>query len=416
MKYLMNISGDIPHAALSNINIPLNGRNLIITGRNGSGKTSFLANLHKKLELHFTKRMVNATSYQDSLNRTRENQQRHAIGSPNYYQLQSTIDSLLTALKPLQEGFNLNIENEHELLVAFDNYQAIFKFFQAMRTATIRTVNSSTSIESEKQEAKNNKASNLGLKFEQHLVNIKINQSLAITEDNNTEQAKLIADWFSNFDKHLQFLFENESTRLVFHRQNLKFKISLDGREFDFQTLSSGYLAIFDILADLLMRTEFYNITPEELEGIVLIDEIDAHLHISLQKKILPFFVGLFPNIQFIVSTHSPFVITSTNEDTLVYDLTSKELIEDDLSGYSNEAIIKGLFHVEPTNHITSNILKYMEKLLKSKELNFRELRDFITILQPLEKKNALDKKSRNLYLQIVNLLADNNQLDDLDV
>ena len=55
--------------------------------------------------------------------------------------------------------------------------------------------------------------------------------------------------WFDDFDRHLKFLFEDESTHLVFYRQNYKFKISLKNREFDFQTLSSGYLAIFEILA-----------------------------------------------------------------------------------------------------------------------------------------------------------------------
>ena len=55
-------------------------------------------------------------------------------------------------------------------------------------------------------------------------------------------------------------------------------------------------------------------------EGIVLIDEIETHLHIGLQKKILPFLIGFFPNIQFIVTTHSHFVINSI-ENAIIYDL-----------------------------------------------------------------------------------------------
>jgi predicted ATP-binding protein involved in virulence len=56
------------------------------------------------------------------------------------------------------------------------------------------------------------------------------------------------------------------------------------------------------------------------LEGVVFIDEIDSHLHVSLQRLILPFFTESFPKVQFIVTTHSPFVLMSTR-DTLVYDL-----------------------------------------------------------------------------------------------
>ena len=89
-------------------------------------------------------------------------------------------------------------------------------------------------------------------------------------------------------------------------------------------------------------------IDPEDLLGIVIIDEIDVHLHISLQKKVLPFLIKAFPRVQFIVSTHSPFVITSTNNDTVVYDISSGEFFEEDLSRYSYESVIKGLFHVNP--------------------------------------------------------------------
>ena len=46
-----------------------------------------------------------------------------------------------------------------------------------------------------------------------------------------------------------------------------------------------------------------------DLQGIVLIDEIETHLHVELQKKILPFLTNFFPNIQFVITTHSPFIL-----------------------------------------------------------------------------------------------------------
>ena len=46
-------------------------------------------------------------------------------------------------------------------------------------------------------------------------------------------------------------------------------------------------------------------------QGLVLIDEMETHLHIELQKKILPFLTEFFPNIQFIVTTHSPYILNS---------------------------------------------------------------------------------------------------------
>ena len=48
-----------------------------------------------------------------------------------------------------------------------------------------------------------------------------------------------------------------------------------------------------------------------DMPGIVLIDEIETHLHLELQKKIMEILTGIFPNVQFIVTTHSPFILNS---------------------------------------------------------------------------------------------------------
>ncbi|WP_153887032.1 AAA family ATPase, partial [Acinetobacter baumannii] len=212
----------------------------------------------------------------------------------------------------------------------------------------------------------------------------------------------------------LKLLFENDSTTLIFKEQSLKFKIKLNDREFDFQNLSSGYQAIFDIFADLLVRTEFFDISPEELRGIVLIDEIDAHLHISLQKKILPFFTNLFPSVQFIVSTHSPFVITSTDDDTVVYDISSGEFFEDDLSRYSYESVIKGLFHVETQSEQLASETKAIAEILNNEPNNYEKLREILRNISPFAKQ--LDVESKSFYFKALNHLLDNQELGDLDV
>lgn len=74
--------------------------------------------------------------------------------------------------------------------------------------------------------------------------------------------------------------------------------------------LSSGELALLALFGEILRQAD--NIHPnskmEDITGIVLIDEVDKHLHISLQKEVLPKLFKLFPNVQFIVSSHSPFL------------------------------------------------------------------------------------------------------------
>lgn len=74
--------------------------------------------------------------------------------------------------------------------------------------------------------------------------------------------------------------------------------------------LSSGELALLSLFGEILRQADniHSNIQLGNINGIVLIDEVDKHLHIKLQKEILPKLFGLFPNIQFIVSSHSPFL------------------------------------------------------------------------------------------------------------
>ena len=74
--------------------------------------------------------------------------------------------------------------------------------------------------------------------------------------------------------------------------------------------LSSGELALLSMFGEVLRQGDNIknNVQLNQIAGIVLIDEVDMHLHIKLQKEILPELFNLFPNIQFIVSSHSPFL------------------------------------------------------------------------------------------------------------
>lgn len=85
--------------------------------------------------------------------------------------------------------------------------------------------------------------------------------------------------------------------------------------------MSSGELAVISIFLEILRQADnlYTNIPLGGVQGIVLIDEIDKHLHIKLQKELLPSLMSLLPNVQFIISTHSPFLTMgmAEKEDTL---------------------------------------------------------------------------------------------------
>lgn len=90
-----------------------------------------------------------------------------------------------------------------------------------------------------------------------------------------------------------------------------------------FHELSDGFRNTMSLVADIAYRMAVLN--PQLLEnvvketpGIVIIDEIDQHLHPQWQRAILKSLMRIFPNVQFIVSTHSPSVIASAKKNQLI--------------------------------------------------------------------------------------------------
>ena len=81
--------------------------------------------------------------------------------------------------------------------------------------------------------------------------------------------------------------------------------------------LSSGESSMLCLFGELLRQADNYrnNIQLNQITGIVLIDEVDKHLHIKLQKEVLPKLFKLFPNVQFILSSHSPFLCMGLAEE-----------------------------------------------------------------------------------------------------
>ncbi len=103
----------------------------------------------------------------------------------------------------------------------------------------------------------------------------------------------------------------------------------VDGREVEAQNLSDGYKRLVNIVTDLSIRCCLLNgkkygkTCCEHTSGTVLIDEVDQHLHPELQSLVLKSLHTTFPELQFVVSSHAPMVMSSvmTNGDNEVLHL-----------------------------------------------------------------------------------------------
>ncbi len=95
----------------------------------------------------------------------------------------------------------------------------------------------------------------------------------------------------------------------------------VDGREVEADNLSDGYKRLVNIVTDLAVRCCLLNGKKYGKDccrltsGVVLIDEIDQHLHPELQLRVLNSLRDTFPGLQFVVSSHAPLVMSSVKTD-----------------------------------------------------------------------------------------------------
>ena len=101
-------------------------------------------------------------------------------------------------------------------------------------------------------------------------------------------------------------------------------------------SLSTGQSALFNMFATIVRYADNKNINRsihlDEIEGIVVIDEIELHLHSKLQREVLPKLLKLFPRIQFIITTHSPLFLLGMDEHYgkdgyCIYEMPSAKII-----------------------------------------------------------------------------------------
>ncbi len=147
---------------------------------------------------------------------------------------------------------------------------------------------------------------------------------------------------------------ESSDVKVLYNLNRDELQVNLeDGRRLPFGLLSDGYRNIIGIVADIAFRMAVLNPFLEECAvqqttGIVLIDEIDLHLHPEWQRKVIGDFKRTFPRIQFIVTTHSPFIIQSLDQGELI-DLDSNNGINKfiDYTNMSVEDITEDIMGVE---------------------------------------------------------------------
>ncbi|MFK5976824.1 MAG: AAA family ATPase [Sulfurovum sp.] len=351
---------------LENIDIKLGEtkKHLILTGKNGCGKTSVLEELNKFFENKFIDKKI---SEQDAMKQ-------------------------YNTLYPI---FNKEVLYRDDIFKPETEY--IYAFFRDKR----RKEPMIESKGAKKLELSKDKTAKLNDYFLQYLVNLNIDLLFAKV-DNKKENIKALEKWFLNFNNIMKQIFD-DSFQITLDRTDYTFWIERDNREpFTFNTLSAGYRAIIDIVSEIIMKISTTKSKSFNCKGIVLIDEIDIHLHVELQKDILPMLISFFPNIQFIVTTHSPFVLSSI-ENSVIYDLERKEQVNGErLYIASYKDIVKNYFEIdnEASQILEDMIIQYenFTKIFVDNGLDIEDEKELLHLDIKLDEIAPM--MTQNIYLR----------------
>ncbi|MDR1704377.1 MAG: AAA family ATPase [Clostridiales bacterium] len=362
---------------LENLDIDLSApgeerKHLILTGKNGSGKTSVLLSL---------KNLIFSGQYYKDVN---------YITSPNDSNHMSRIKSLMQVYNQYVPNIKVNFSNETNALM-----ETIFIYIPVNRM----DLATPTSIEQIDMQSKVEIVNSLSMDFYKYMLNLDYQRSGAFV-DKNTELLGKLNMWFNRFTEAVREIYNCNDLNIRYSRDKLRIEFDIPGRErFSLTEMSDGYKALLNIYMELLMRFgDNEGNIDFDLAAVVLIDELETHLHVELQKRALPFLTKMFPNAQFIVTTHSPFVITSL-PDAVVYDLEKRETLENP-SLYSYESVVESFLD---TGSYSQALRDYFNRY---KELSFKERtpeenEEFLRAKTELE---LMSPASKELYIAFTNL------------
>ena len=393
-RYIKNIHiNKVRH--LKDINISLEKDaypHLMITGKNGSGKTSMLNAMAEYIE-EFVKE-TNKGIIQ-TLKKEEEYDPDNILAIEEHLNIREKI------YREILEKLSITFENLNTLKQKYQDGNFIIAFYEAHRTIK--------KLQEPKTPTKPKLQDKWGIKqpstqeFLKFLADLKIQEALARNEKLEKD-ANQIREWFVNFEKLLGEIFQDKDLQLHFNYKDYSFKILTKEKEFKFTELSDGFAAVLDIVVDLILKMQHKNQLTRayECEGIVLVDEIETHLHLELQKVIMPLLTEIFPNIQFIVTTHSPFVLSSLS-NAVAFDLEHQGIIED-LTEYSYESLAEGYFGVRTASSYMGMQLSRLEELLKKEELHFSEKTELKHLICDFDKiPEIVSPQIIGRYLQLKN-------------
>jgi predicted ATP-binding protein involved in virulence len=196
-------------------------------------------------------------------------------------------------------------------------------------------------------------------------------------------------------------------------RTTLEPIVSQTGQEISLEKLSSGNLYLIQRMVSLLGKMYSIHILNKhpiedlcKAQGVLLIDEAENHLHPKWQKTFIQSIQEIFPNLQLIVTTHSPFIVSSV-ENAKIFVCNSKgdhAEITDETDVYSNKPVEEIL--LSPLFGVTQPFNQKITELLQKRKIAIKTKNDV--------QKTEIDEKLKEINPQYFNFLNIDSILSEI--
>lgn len=198
----------------------------------------------------------------------------------------------------------------------------------------------------------------------------------------------------------LKFFSKDDSKYMIEHIEISSYDaylhiVTKDGKDYSFRHLPAGYKRMYYIALDLAYRSFLLTRGAiKDVGGIVFIDEIDLHLHPELEKVVLKRFMDTFPNLQFIISTHSPLVLTgleTVNEDNRILRMEVGQNTPETMFDIYGLDLNSGMQEVMGINPNDDELNRWISRCAYMRGKGYKEQAD--NLLKFIEAKNLLSSK-----------------------
>ncbi|MBP59436.1 MULTISPECIES: AAA family ATPase [Idiomarina] len=370
----------------SNVSIDFHPKLTVVTGANASGKTTVLSMLSRhfgwNIQYASTPRKAKKglVSYLSDFwtkaesNRLSNNSSQIRIGSIEYAGLSQKAQ--ICVPHEVQQQYNVHIEQQQAVKGIYISSHRPVYFYQQVQNIPAKLDAKSQLLdkylnELKQRYAQNSRNSSASFRIKEAIISLATfgygNQVVARDDE--------AVHMFEGFEQALRTILPKSLgfQKIAIHMPEVVFETETGS--FSFDSVSGGIASLIDVTWQIFMASMVYD------DFVVVMDEPENHLHPQLQRSLLPNLIEAFPQVQFVVATHNPFMVTSV-PDSNVYVLTYNEFKEVESSqldlvnrsGTSNE-ILREVLGVETTmplwaeNKLTQIVDQYSDQALTEESL-----------------------------------------------